>query len=56
MTALKEGTAEGQPAADGLCLVVPELILVSSSELLGLIMPGEEKASLNEVNQPDNPL
>lgn len=45
MTALKERAAEGQPAADGLCLVVPELILVSSSELLGLIMHGVEKAS-----------
>lgn len=47
---------EAQPSADGLCLVVPELISVSSSELLGQIMPGMEEASLNEVNQSANPL
>lgn len=45
-----------QPVADGLCLVVPELISVSTSKLLGWIMPGMEEASLNEVNQPINPL
>lgn len=36
--------------------MVPELILVSSSELLGWIMPGMEETSLYEVNQSVNPL
>ena len=56
MTPLKGRSCWQQPAADGLCLTVPELISVSSSELPGWIMPGMEEASLNEVNQPVNPL